>query len=211
MIAAATAADPGFADVWTHAPIQLEVCGTVQGWHDRGYSADSPDGEVYRTFQWALDQHAAVLNAKRGPIPADYVPAMEELLRRNGYRYVIDRFNHHGTVEAGSDTTFVSTWQNLGVTPSYTRRTLAYRLRGADDTRVIESAADVRTWLPGRWDVIDTVPVPSDLPASDYFVDVAIVDRAGTAPDTRPLPPLHLGIEGRSADGWYPLSQLTVR
>jgi len=43
-----------------------------------------------------------------------------------------------------------------------------------------------------------------------YAIEVALLDRAGTAPDTDPLVPLYLGIEGRGADGWYAISELTV-
>jgi hypothetical protein len=110
MIADATARDAAFGDTWKHAPIQLEVCGTVQGWHDRGWTTTPPDGEVYKSFQFALDQHAAVLNAKRSDIPDDYVPAMNDLLRRNGYRYVIDAFNHSSTVHVGGPMVFVTSW-----------------------------------------------------------------------------------------------------
>jgi len=211
MIANATAAHAAFPDTWMRAPIHLEVCGTIDGWHDRGWTADAPDGLAYRAFEWALDQHASVLNGKRTPIPADYVPAMEDLLRRNGYRYVIDSFNHSSEVSPGGELVLASTWSNLGVTPSYTRRTSSYRLRGGGENRTFDGTADVRTWLPGTWDVVDTFTVPADLPAGTYDIEVAIVDRAGTDPTTAPLPPLQLGIEGRGTDGWYALSTVTVR
>lgn len=211
MIANASAVYPEFADVWQHAPIQLEVCATMEDWQSRGWTAAAPDGQVYKSFQWALAQHAAVLNAKSSPVPDEYVPAVQDLLRHNGYRYVIDSFNHASTVEAGTATTLRSTWSNLGVTPSYTRRTLSYRLRSGGTTRTFDSPADVRTWLPGTFEIVDTVTVAADMPAGTYELEVAIVDRAGTSPTTAPLPPLALAIEGRTADGWYPISGLTVR
>jgi len=69
MISQATSAYPAFADAWQHAPIQLEVCGTMPEWLSEGWTATQPDGEVYRTFEWALEQHASVLNAKWTDIP----------------------------------------------------------------------------------------------------------------------------------------------
>ena len=51
MIANATAADPSFPDLWQQAPIQLEVCSTLPGWHDLGWTTAAPDGEVYKSFQ----------------------------------------------------------------------------------------------------------------------------------------------------------------
>jgi hypothetical protein len=58
--------------------------------------------------------------------------------------------------------------------------------------------------------VIDAVKIPSDLPAGEYEIDVALLDRAGTEPATDPLPPLYLGIAGRRSDGWYPMSRIVV-
>jgi hypothetical protein len=210
MIAAMTQAYPAFPEVWKHAPIQLEVCGTIEGWHGKGWSVEAPDGYVHKSFQWALEQHAAVLNAKRSPIPADYVPAMQELLKKNGYRYVIDQLNHESRVQSGGQMVLGSSWSNLGVTPSYTRRTLSYRLRSAATTRAFETDADVRSWLPGSWQRVDSFSVPSDLPKGPYAIEVAILDRAGENPTTAALPPLFLGIEGRGSDGWYALSELIV-
>lgn len=201
---------PALDDVWKHAPIELEVCGTMPDWENRGWTADAPDGFVYKTFQFALDHHAAVLNAKRTPIPNAYVPAMNDLLRKSGYRYVIDRLTHSRVVKAGGELDVSSTWANLGTTPSYTRRTLAHRLHNGDKKAEFTSAADVRKWLPGRWEMQETFRLPKNLPAGVYRLEVAILDRAGTKPDTKPLPPLQLGIAGRAADGWYPLSELTV-
>ncbi len=210
MITNATNAYPAFADTGMHAPIQLEVCGTMPGWEGLGWTADAPDGEVHKTFQFALDQHASVLNAKFTDIPSIYTAAIDELLKHNGYRFVVDSFNHFSVVTAGQGTTFVSHWSNLGVAPHYLRRTLSYRLRGTSETAAFASQEDSRTWLPGSWQVSDTVTIPADLPAGTYDLEVALVDRAGTTPSTEPLVPLQLGIEGRGDDGWYAISQLTV-
>ena len=201
---------PAFDDVWKHAPVQLEVCGTMPQWKQKGWSADAPDGKVHKAFQFALDQHAAVLNAKRTEIPAEYVPAMKDLLRRNGYRYVIDRLRHPRTVRRGGTFKFSSTWSNLGCTPSYTRRQLVYRLSSDAGRHEMKSDADVRKWLPGTWEMQESVQLPEDLPAGKYRLEVAILDRAGAVPETRPLPPLQLAMVGRAEDGWYTLSQIEI-
>jgi hypothetical protein len=210
MIQSLTAIYPSFPEVWKHAPVQLEVCGTIDGWHDKGWSVEAPDGYVHKSFQWALDQHAAVLNAKRSPIPTEYVPAMQELLKKNGYRYVIDQLSHDSKLAPGGQLVVSSSWSNLGVTPSYTRRSLSYRLRGAEAVRSFETDADVRSWLPGSWQRVDSFTLPGDLPKGLYALEVAILDRDGENPSTKPLAPLFLGIAGRGADGWYALSELSI-
>jgi len=214
LIANATADLPAFPDTWQHAPIQLEVCGTMPTWESNGWTTTAPDGEVYKTFQFALDQHASVLNAKSTDIPAAYVPAIDDLLRENGYRFVIDSVNHDSTVQAGVDADLVLSvgWSNLGVAPHYLRRTLTYRLRSTTTTTeaIFASTQDTRAWLPGSWDVVDMFTVPATLPPGDYHLEIALTDRPGTNPTTSPLPPLHLGTTGRTPDGYYTVSQLTV-
>jgi hypothetical protein len=211
MIGQASAAYPAFPEVWRHAPIQLEVCGTMPEWLARGWTADAPDGKVYRTFQWALEQHASVLNAKWTAIPSEYVSALNELLVRNGYRFVVDSLSHPSTLALGDALVLASTWSNLGVAPIYVPRTLSYRLRRAERSVSFESKEDVRRWLPGTWSVTDSFTLPSDLAPGVYELEVALVDRAGQNPSTDPLPPLALGIEGRATDGWYGLSRVTVK
>ena len=201
---------PDFDDVWKHAPVQLEVCGVMRQWRERGWSAEGPDGAVHKTFQFAVDHHAAVLNAKRSEVPDEYVAAMEEMLRQIGYRFVVDRLAHPQTATAGEELVLRSTWSNLGVTPKYTPRTLAWRLRGPGGAEVFSSEADVRTWLPGTWEMEEVFLLPADLRAGSYALELAILDRPGTNPDTEPLPPLQLGIAGRREDGWYTLSHVEL-
>jgi len=209
MLTNATSAWPGFAQAWQKAPVQLEVCGTMPGWQQLGWSAAAPDGEVHKTFQWALEQHASVLNAKFTTIPGAYLAALQDLLKKNGYRFVVDSFNHNSVVSAGKTMSFSSTWSNLGVAPAYLRRTLSYRLRG-ETTVSFDSAQDTRSWLPGNWTVSDSFTVPAELPPGSYAIELAMLDRAGQNPTTAPLPPLHLAISERREDGWYPISELKV-
>jgi hypothetical protein len=131
------------------------------------------------------------------------------MLRLNGYRFILERLNHAGSVEAGAALTFYARWQNEGTTPMYVRRPLAYRLRNAASQAVFESSADVRQWVPGRRDVVDVVTVAAGLAPGSYSVDVAILSPAGNAPDIT-LPPIRLALGGRMSDGWYPVSQVTV-
>ena len=166
---------------------------------------------MYKTFEFALAQHASVLNAKSTDIPSDYVAAIDELLRKNGYRFVVDSLNHVSVVQAGQQTRFSTTWSNLGVAPHYLPRKLSYRLKKGSDQATFDGTADTRTWLPGSWTISDTFTVPATLPPGTYSIEVALLDRPGTNPTTIPLAPLFLGIEGRGSDGWYALSTLEVQ
>ncbi len=211
MIDSATAADPAFADVWQHAPIQLEVCSTMPAWEGLGWTADTADSEVSKTFQFALDQHASLLNGKFTDIPASYTSALDDLLRQNGYRIVLSSLTHDESVAPGGALTLESSWENAGVAPMYSKRVLSWRLRS--DSAVVELAsdADPRTWLPGSTEVVDSLVVPADTAPGDWVLDVALLDRPGVDPATEPLPPLQLAVDGRGSDGWYALSDVEVK
>ena len=211
-LANAEAAIPGFNDTWMHAPVQLETCGDMTDWAQRDWSMLPPDGEVFRSFRFALDNHASVINGKLAEIPDLYTVALDDLLFEVGYRFVIDDFTYTDRVRPGVSTTWMSTWANTGVAPHYLPRTLNYRLKDelGDTVVQFESTADSTSWLPGTWRVEDTVMIPADLPLGVYQLDLAVLDRAGSAPTTPALPPLHLGIEDRIEDGWYAMAEIII-
>jgi hypothetical protein len=53
--------------------------------------------------------------------------------------------------------------------------------------------------------VWDRVAIPGDLPSGTYGLSIAVVEPESVKPVVQ------LGIKGRAADGWYPLSKLTVK
>jgi hypothetical protein len=116
-------------------------------------------------------------------------------------------------------------WQNTGSAPCYRPYRLAYRLTDGDGNhRVIIGGVTVNEWLPGEVelfteeflkqpadlppgkivDVADTIRLPNDLPPGTYRLSLAVVGEEHTEPVVQ------LGIEGRSDDGGYPLSTVTI-
>jgi len=207
----AEAADPTFPDVVAQAPIQLETCGVMSTWEGYGWTTEAPDGEVLATFEWAEEVGASVLNAKFSAVPDAYVDALDDLLRRNGYRFGLAELVHAESVESGGELVLTQTWRNEGVAPTYRPRTLSWRLEqdGVEVTR-FESTVDIRGWQPGSHEVVDTWAVPADLAAGSYSLAVALLDRDGADPVTPALPPLQLAMEGRGDDGWTVVSEVDV-
>lgn len=113
---------------------------------------------------------------------------------------------HTSEVDPGGSLLMRSQWENAGVASIYHHWPLAYRLRGAADEVVAEwtSSADPRTWLPGPHQVEEVVPLPTDVVAGTYALDVAILTEDGTQAHVL------LAIEGARADRWYPLSEVQV-
>jgi hypothetical protein len=147
-------------------------------------------------------------------------------LRRLGYRLVLRELTHAAVATAGRPFELSMKWQNVGSAPCYKPYRVAYRLVGPDgQPRVFVGGVAVNQWLPGSvplftedfykgtWDlpngelaeVKDAIALPADLPAGSYRLSLAVVS------GDPPAPVIRLGIQGRGADGWYPLSNVEVR
>jgi hypothetical protein len=129
---------------------------------------------------------------------------VDEWLKKMGYRFVLRKFTHLDKVRPMGRIAFTSWWENKGVAPCYRDFPFAIRLKNAKRTEIFETDADIRDWLPGDIVFDGAVFVPVDMPEGEYEFAVAILD-----PRTR-KPNIKLAIEGRAADGWYPMGKITV-
>ena len=208
------------AQAWTRAPVAWESCWDMRRWVKEQWP-------LRFIFNFALAHHGSVLNNKSAPLPPgpQVRPEIERFLRRLGYRLVLKRLTHPARVQAGRPMALAMTWQNVGSAPCYRPYRVAYRLTGAGRSETLVGGVTVEGWMPGTaadlsepalsspdWDlprgppadVRDRVTLPADLPPGTYRLAVGIVGTDGAAPVVR------LGIEGRDADGWYPLGTIVV-
>lgn len=208
----------GLQDTWKTAPVAWETCWDMRKWVSDGWS-------LRYIFNYALACHASVINNKSAPLPnaGNVRPELERFLRRLGYRLVVNELKHPAQVTVGGKLDVAMKWQNVGSAPCYRPYRVAYRLSNENGvSKVIVSTVTVNRWLPGSIDlftdeffkepkdlppgdvadVADTITLPDGLGAGQYTLSVGIVD--GETPVVR------LGIKGRSDDGWYPLSKVTV-
>ena len=193
--------EPAIADAWKHGPVQMEVCGYIHEWYERGF-------DLERILQKGLEWHVSVLNAKSKPVPAAWRPRFNDFLKKIGYRFVLRELTHPAATGAGESLLIQSRWENKGVAPIYHAWPLAYRLRSGADQVVAQwiSAADLKQWLPGAWHgAEDRVVVPETIPAGSYTLDVAILSEDGRSAF------VELAIEGKRADRWYAVSRLEIR
>ncbi|HEU4686612.1 MAG TPA: DUF4832 domain-containing protein [Nitrospira sp.] len=192
--------DPVVAEAWRRGPVQLEVCGVMQDWYDKGFDID-------RILSKGLEWHVSVLNAKSSPVPAPWRPKVDQFLKRMGYRLVLRELRHISSAAPGGALVVGSRWENVGVAPMYHPRPLAYRLRSGDGRVLREwrSKEDLRRWVPGSpVEVEDRVLLPDDVPAGTYDLDVAILDEEGR------FAAVALAISGKLDDGWYRVSRLHI-
>ncbi|MBW2524983.1 MAG: DUF4832 domain-containing protein [Deltaproteobacteria bacterium] len=188
---------------WQQGPVAWESCGNMQDWVDRGY-------DVHYIFQYALDMHGSFLNNKSAPLPtgSQYRNEVEWLLQTLGYRLVLRSLTHPESVASGGTLDVEMSWENLGVAPPYNPFALQVQLtppaEASAEPVMLEASADLRTWLPGTTEVSESLPLPTSMPAGIWALSVGVTGTPG-------IPMVRLAIDGRDAEGWYPLSSVEVR
>lgn len=191
----------GAQDDWKKSPVSLEICGTFRRWRDKeGYNVK----QVEYIFDQALKWHISSFNAKSSPVPEEWEPLVNEWLKKMGYRYVLRKFTYPETIGSNGKLIFQTWWENKGVAPVYKDFLLAIRLKNKNETRIMITDADIRTWLPGDIVYNDAVYIPSGTMAGTYDLQIGIVDR------TTHQPKVKLAIEGITEDGWYNLGTIKV-
>jgi len=212
--------EAGIQDAWKTAPVAWESCWDMRKWVQEGWS-------LRFIFNYALALHGSYLNNKSAPLPEgpEVRPELERFLRRLGYRLVLRELQHAPQARAGDPLDVAMTWQNTGSAPCYRPYRVACRLSNeAGYAHTVVSGIAVNQWLPGTIEpfteefskepqdlppgdpvaVTQRLDLPADTPAGVLTLAIAIVDGPAAVPIVR------LGTRGRAADGWYPLSRLTV-
>jgi hypothetical protein len=69
---------------------------------------------------------------------------------------------------------------------------------------VLLTGADITKWLPGDNVFDSAVRVPTNLPAGDYELGLALLDPLSQAPKVK------LAVRGGGEDGWYRLGTVKV-
>jgi Domain of unknown function (DUF4832) len=184
-------------DVWQQRPVSLETCGTPSSWKRAGY-------DVNYILNQALRWHVSSVNVKSSPIPPEWKADFERLQMMIGYRFLLRRLEYPRAVKAGDMMPVHMWWLNAGVAPVYREYWLAIELRSAKNTAIVRVPVDVRKWLPGDAVFDGTIYVPESLSPGEYDFRVGMLD-----PRTE-RPAIRFAIQGRSADGWYHMGNISV-
>ena len=190
-------ANNDLADAWKTAPLSFEACWVMEQWRRNEWDVDYI---IEQSLKW----HMSSFNNKSCFVPDVWWPKVNDWLKKMGYRFALRRLEHDGTVKPGEKMKIAAWWENLGVAPCYKNYLLAYRLRDDNCSHILISDADLLSFLPG--DILHNtgMRLSETVPAGDYTLDVAIVDKLGYNPRVK------LAIEGLRSDGWYDLG-LSVR
>jgi hypothetical protein len=185
-------------DAWKKAPVAFEACWTMMHWKEHGW-------DINYIIDQSLKWHISTFNNKSSPVPEEWVPEVENWIKRMGYRFVLRKFTYPEEVHRNGRLSFTSWWENKGVAPIYRDYMLAIRLKGENESRILATDADLTAWLPGDNMYDNSVFIPLDIPAGDYDIQIGIVD-----PHTR-VPAVKLAITGLEPDGWYQLGKISIK
>ncbi len=192
----------GMFDAWKKSPITMEICGTFTTWRDK----QNYNEEVVKyIFDQALKWHVTSFNAKSSPVPPEWMPLVNQWLKKMGYRFVLRKLSYPQVVSPNGQLAFRSWWDNKGVAPAYRNWPLAFRLTDGKRSFVMTSDSDIRTWLPGDVVYDDAVYLPPGVPPGEYSLDLAIIDISSGKPHVK------LAIQGLRDDGWYRMGKITVK
>ena len=180
-------------DAWKKGPVLFEACWHMNDWYLAGWDIDYIIDE---SLKW----HISSYQSKQSTVPEAWKDAVARWVRKMGYRFELRRARA-GLEEGKLQTELL--WCNTGVAPCYNEWPVVIRLRGTSVSREWKLEEDIRNWLPDE-DRLVCANVPADLPPGEYEMSVGI--------DTGipELGRLHLAIEGRDADGMYPLGRIRV-
>ncbi|WP_052675222.1 DUF4832 domain-containing protein [Photobacterium iliopiscarium] len=176
-----------FNQRWKKAAVDFEICqGSLQDWYNINNPQHLTYNQVQKTFDFALNQHASLINAKSGAIPEEYQPLVKQFLNKLGYRYQLDHVEINNVVQNNHYLSIKSTWENLGVAPSYTNYPVTWRLRSANGNVVAyyTSKANIVNWLPADNDdnksptyIVNEKFKITNIPQGKYFLDVGLVEK----------------------------------
>jgi hypothetical protein len=183
-------------DGWKTGTVALEPCGTFGGY------PTPPKSVVDDAIAW----HATFVQNKSHYIPANWLPEIERLVMKLGFRLVLRDIDFDENVHPGSEIPISMKWENLGIAPPYRDHRIAFRLKdeSGNNKAVTMTEATILGWLPGEKNIIVKYKLPDDLQAGNYSLEMGVVFHSSI---DHVIP---IANKGKTNDGWYTVSSMKV-
>ncbi|WP_181317973.1 DUF4832 domain-containing protein [Photobacterium kishitanii] len=183
-----TAPDVLFDQRWKKSAVDFEICqDSLQDWSNIKNPLHLTYDQVQQTFDFALKEHASLIDAKSHQIPNIYQPLLTAFLNKLGYRYQLNEVDYSRNIPKNGTLTINSQWQNLGVAPSYINYPVTWRLRTANGSIIAyhTSNAKIENWFPAAdyedqspiYKVSDHFQLGNQISKGQYFLDVGLVEK----------------------------------
>jgi hypothetical protein len=187
------------AETWKHAPVVFEWFGDYAYLQSRQWSFDA-------AVDFMLSNHVTLINDNIGRLPAEAMPQLEKLARLAGARFVLRELTHEKTVKRGAPLNLQMKWANVGAGKLIHPYELRLYLLNSARQPVLDTnaKADPRDWLPGEYNLTESVAIPTALGAGDYTVALRLAD---TSSQRRPW---RLAMDAPENEGRYEMSKVNV-
>jgi hypothetical protein len=154
----------------------------------------------------AIAWHATFVQNKSHYIPANWLPEIERLVMKLGFRLVLRDIDFDENVHPGSEIPISMKWENLGIAPPYRDHRIAFRLKdeSGNNKAVTMTEATILGWLPGEKNIIVKYKLPDDLQAGNYSLEMGVVFHSSI---DHVIP---IANKGKTNDGWYTVSSMKV-
>ncbi len=191
------ATSPEMQERWKTAPVLSEWCGT-------------PTTSTVLGARQVRDFHISqVSSGNLKPAYPDRSAQEQRGFRAAalaaGFRYEVRKVTVPKRIGRGDKLTVVSRWRNSGSAPTYDDWDVVLQVRDARGETVATRPLGVQLGrlLPGKRTYSSKLRLPR-LPEGRYRLALSVVDPAGY------LAPMNLAIQGRRADGSYPVGKVRV-
>ncbi|NMC37970.1 MAG: DUF4832 domain-containing protein [Bacteroidales bacterium] len=183
-------------DGWKTGTVALEPCGTFGGY------PTPPKSVVDDAIAW----HASLIQNKSHYIPANWLPEIERLVMKLGFRLVLRDIDYPENAGPGSEIPVSMNWENLGIAPPYRDHRIAFRMKGSDGNNygVIITDATIRGWLPGDKSISISYRIPDEIKSGTYSFEMGVVFHNSL---DHVIP---IANKGKTTDGWYTIGSLRV-
>ena len=135
--------------------------------------------------------------------PERVMDKLIEFDKKIGYRFALRHMLLPINAEPGKQISVDVFADNVGCAPIYRPYKLALRFKQGSKSYVVRFNEDIRKWLPGHVFFRETLGVPQELQGGEVKVALGIVDDTDT-------PRVWFAIDGKTEDGWHPLTSMDV-
>jgi len=183
-------------DGWKTGTVALEPCGTF------GSYPTSPKVVVDDAISW----HATFVQNKSNVIPANWMPEIERLMMKIGFRLILRDLKFSSETLAGTELPLTMKWENLGIAPPYRDFRIALRLRNSrnENQAITITGTSIQGWLPGETGITLNYSLPADLEEGKYELEMGLVFHSSIE---HVIPIANKGI---TSDGWYQAGSLKI-
>ncbi|MFW6277070.1 MAG: DUF4832 domain-containing protein [Prolixibacteraceae bacterium] len=194
---------PLMSEAYKNGPIAYEPPGKMV---DLPNYVPSKGGGYENMWNTALEWHGSAYNPKSGKIPEEMVPSINDFLKKCGYRFVVRKAVVPDKVHL-NDRIFPLKIDisNEGVAPLYRNYILAVRLRGGNEDIVLNTSANVKSWLPGEHTQEEVVMLPGKIPGGEYILSLGLLEPYNMKPA------IWFANKGNDKDKWLPLEGRKIK